>query len=201
MLKAIKHGLGNLVNVTGRDARQAFWYYVLFLYIVQMVVTTVVTVPLALRAVFKGVRAGMAGGSDDAAAVELAAQSAVVGSLAEIMVQIMWLGAALNLAMLVLLAASFVRRLHDSDLSGWWAVAPGVIQLANLAVAPALMERMMARFAEASATDPMAGMQSMQSSMGVASLLGWAGFIIVIVLGIRKSSPGANRFGGQPFVA
>ena len=34
MLDAIKHGLANLFNVSGRDARQAFWFYVLFIYIV-----------------------------------------------------------------------------------------------------------------------------------------------------------------------
>ena len=33
MLDAIKHGLGNIINFTGRDARQPFWYYVLFAYI------------------------------------------------------------------------------------------------------------------------------------------------------------------------
>ena len=30
MLAAIKHNLANLFNFTGRDARQTFWYYVLF---------------------------------------------------------------------------------------------------------------------------------------------------------------------------
>ena len=34
MLGAIKYNLANLTNFSGRDARQTFWYYVLFLVII-----------------------------------------------------------------------------------------------------------------------------------------------------------------------
>ena len=46
MLKAIKHGLGNLLNFGGRDARQAFWYYVLFVYLVMTAISMIVIVPM-----------------------------------------------------------------------------------------------------------------------------------------------------------
>jgi uncharacterized membrane protein YhaH (DUF805 family) len=45
--------------------------------------------------------------------------------MAEQMGSIMGVGLAVNLVMASLLAASFVRRLHDSDHSGLWA-APAV---------------------------------------------------------------------------
>ena len=41
---------------------------------------------------------------------------------------IIYLGAAVTLFNLLVLAAAFVRRLHDSDLSGWWALVVGAFQ-------------------------------------------------------------------------
>jgi uncharacterized membrane protein YhaH (DUF805 family) len=34
MLASIKYNLSHLLDFSGRDARQTFWYYVLFLFIV-----------------------------------------------------------------------------------------------------------------------------------------------------------------------
>ena len=65
MLAAIKHGLGNLVNFHGRDARQAFWYYVLFVYVVIIVITMAWVVPMTIQAIAAGVRAGMAAAQGD----------------------------------------------------------------------------------------------------------------------------------------
>ena len=45
MLDAIRHGLANLLNFSGRDARQTFWYYVLFVYVVTTVVTVLAMIP------------------------------------------------------------------------------------------------------------------------------------------------------------
>ena len=101
--------------------------------------------------------------------------------------------------MFLVLAASFVRRLHDSNLAGWWALIPGAMQIANMALAPALMRRMFARLSEMQPGDPMAGVRSMQSSMSAASILGWGAILLVIAIGVRRSTPGPNRFGEAPF--
>lgn len=197
MLAAIKHGLGHLLNFDGRDARQAFWYYVLFVYLVMIGISMVVVVPMTVQALVTGVQQGIAAGqSDDPLAGQLATQAAIEGAMRDMMSTMMWVASATNLLMMVLLAASFVRRLHDSDLSGWWALVPGAIQLANLILAPAVMRRMMDILTRPG--DPMAGMQS---SMGAASLLGWAAIIVVVVLGVRKSTAGPNRYGEAPFTA
>ena len=202
MGKAIRHGLGGLLNFGGRDARQAFWYYVLFVYICLVVVTMLVTVPLSLRAVFTGVQAGLAASqSGDPAASELAAQAAVTGSMTGMIEVLTWMTTASNLAMMGLLAAALVRRLHDSGLPGWWAAIPGAIQLVNTALAPSLMHRMMDTMLQADASDPMAGFRAMQGSMALASIGGWTAILIVIALGVRKSTPGPNRFGETAFVA
>jgi uncharacterized membrane protein YhaH (DUF805 family) len=202
MLAAIKHGLGNLVNFHGRDARQAFWYYVLFVYVVIIVITMAWVVPMTIQAIAAGVRAGMAAAqSNDPVAAQMQAQAMVMQSMSGMMSGMMTLGLATNVLMMAALAASFVRRLHDSDLSGLWALLPGGVQVANLFLAPALMRRMVEGMTHMPVGDPAASIRAMQGSMGAASLAGWIAIILVIVLGVRKSTPGANRYGEAPFVA
>jgi uncharacterized membrane protein YhaH (DUF805 family) len=202
MLAAIKHGLHNLVNFQGRDARQAFWYYVLFVYIISVAITMVVVIPLVIQAIAAGVQAGIAASqSSDPVAAQMQVQGTVMHEMAGMMSNMMIVSTITNLLMMAALAASFVRRLHDSDLSGLWALLPGAIQVVNVVLAPALMRRMMDNMSQMEMGDPTAPMRAMQGSMGAASLLGWVAIIAIIVLGVRKSSPGPNRFGEVPFTA
>jgi len=200
MFEAIKHGLGNLLNFSGRDARQAFWYYVLFVYLIMMAISMIVAVPMVLQGVMAGVQQGVAAGqSSDPLAAQKVAEAAITRTMTDTMVSMMWVGSATNLLMLLLLGASLVRRLHDSDLAGWWALIPGAMQAANLFLAPAMVQRMMERMSQIQAGDPAAGMRGMQSSMSAASLLGWCAILVVVALGIRQSTPGPNRYGEAPF--
>ncbi len=218
MLAAIRHGLGNLLNFGGRDARQAFWYYVLFVYLVTLAITLIVIVPTMIESIMAGVRQGMAANqAGDSAAAQLAIQAQIAGMMGNTMSTMVGVGLVTQVVILLLLAAAFVRRLHDSDLSGWWALVPAAIQIADMFVAPAMMRRALAammrralaammRRALAAMTlsapgDPMAGLSAMQGSMNGAGLLGWAAILIVIALGVRKSTPGPNRFGEAPFIA
>jgi uncharacterized membrane protein YhaH (DUF805 family) len=202
MLKAIKHGLGNLLNFEGRDARQAFWYYVLFLYIVTLAISMVVTVPMMIQGFMTGIREGInAGQSGDPVAAQAATQAAIANSMSGMISTSLWLGTVTGLLMLAGLAAAFVRRLHDSGLSGLWALLPAAIQLGNLVLAPMMIRQMMDGLTHMTPGDATAGLRAMQGSFGTASLLGWAAVIAVIVLGVRKSTPGANRYGEAPFVA
>jgi len=202
MLAAIKHGLGNLLNFGGRDARQAFWYYVLFVYLVTLAITLVVIVPTMIESIMAGVRQGMAASqAGDSAAAQLAIQAQIAGMMGNTMSTMVGVGLVTQGAVLLLLAAAFVRRLHDSDLSGWWALIPAAIQIGDMFVAPAMMRRALAAMTLAAPGDPMAGLSAMQGSMNGAGLLGWTAILIVIALGVRKSTPGPNRFGEAPFIA
>jgi uncharacterized membrane protein YhaH (DUF805 family) len=202
MLRAIKHGLGNLGNFAGRDARQAFWYYVLFLYIVTLAISMVVTVPIMIQGFLTGIREGInASQSNDPVAAQAAAQAAVANAMSGAISISMWLSLATGLVMLAGLAAAFVRRLHDSGLSGLWALIPAAIQLGNLVLAPMMVRQVMANIRHITPGDPAAGFRAMQGSVGAASLLGWAAIIALVVLGVRKSTPGPNRYGEAPFVA
>src|SRR5262245_11377819 len=139
MLAAIKHGLTSLTNFTGRDARQAFWYYVLFVYLITMAIGMVVSVPMTMQAMMTGVQQGIANAqavNADDAATEAAMQAAIMQSMGGWMTALVWVGFATALIMFLGLAASLVRRLHDADMSGYWALLPGVLQAINIALIP-----------------------------------------------------------------
>lgn len=200
MFEAIKHGLGNLLNFKGRDARQAFWYYVLFVWLVTTGISLIVNVPLMLEAGMSGFREGMAAGrSGDPAVVQAVTEASIAHSMMDIASSTMWVKSVSAVLTVLLLGAALVRRLHDSEMSGWWALVPGSMQIANLFVAPIMMRRMIETMNRMQTADPMAGMRSMQSSMSSASVLGLVAILAVIALGIRQSTPGPNRYGEAPF--
>lgn len=202
MLKAIGHGFRNLANFQGRDARQAFWFWVLFLYVVTTAVSMVVTMPMTAGAMATGIQQGIAqAGNADRAAAEAAAQAAIVDSIAGYMPLMTAITIATGVIYLVGLAAAFVRRLHDSDLPGWWALLPGGLQAVNIAMVPSQMGRMQETLTASMSGNPLASINAMAGSFGISALAAWGAIIVLVVLGVRKSSPGPNRYGDAPFVA
>ncbi len=202
MLDAIKHGLSNLFNPNGRDARQAFWYYVLFIYLLTMAISMVVIMPVTMQSVMTGVQQGIeAGRGQDPAAAQAAVQASMLTSMSQIFPAMMWVSMITGIIMLVGLGASFVRRLHDSGLSSYWALLPAACQIVSLAAVPSQLTRIQESIQSMDLRNPLAGFAMMQGSFGIGPLLAWAAIGIVVALGVRKSMPGPNRFGDAPFVA
>jgi uncharacterized membrane protein YhaH (DUF805 family) len=190
MLGAIKYGLGNLFNFNGRDARQTFWYYVLFVYIVVTAITMLAMIPMMIgmfSAIFEAAKTG---------APEASVNAMMPALMGDMIGSILWLSIGTGVAMVILLAASLVRRLHDSGMSGWWALGPGVIQVIGLAMLPrqlALMQDMFKDMDPAKLNNP-ATMMQMQGN----GLIGWVAIGLVIWFGVRKSTPGPNPYGVEP---
>jgi uncharacterized membrane protein YhaH (DUF805 family) len=202
MLKAIRHGFTHLARFDGRDARQAFWFWVLFLYIVTTVVTMAVTMPMTMGMMATGFQQGLAQADNpDRVAAEAATRAGMGLAVARYIPAIMWTTLITGVVFLVAPAAAFVRRLHDSGLSGLWALLPGGLQAANLAALPAQIGRMRETMLASMSGNPMAGMGAIKSSFGIGAIAGWSAILIVIALGARKSTPGPNRYGDVPFVA
>lgn len=201
MLAAIKHGLGNLTNFHGRDARQAFWYYVLFVYLITMVIGMMVSIPMTTEAMMTGVQQGIANaGNPDKAASDAAAQAAIVASMRGYMPVLVWSSFATAAILLIGLAASLVRRLHDSGLSGTWALIPLGLQAINLAFIPTQLGRLEEMLA-AQFTDPFAAFKVYDGLLGLGAVAGWIAIVLVIVFGVRKSTEGPNPYGEAPFTA
>lgn len=101
-----------------------------------------------------------------------------------------------SLALFLPSLAVGVRRLHDSNLSGWWILAPmlcGILAavLIVVGVATAVVDR-----ADGGAN----------RATGVAVLLLFLGLLMLVVamvvglvLMVRRSTPGPNRFGPHPY--
>ena len=192
MLGAVKYNLAHLLDFGGRDARQTFWYYMLFLFVLNVGVGIVAAIPFIGQIMSSVMVAAQSG---DQAAVE-AALAASTGEMLESMV---WLGLVTACHNILLIAAALTRRLHDSNLSGWWGLVPLGLQafatwhtFARIDQLKALMAQTMQQ-----ATDPQAAMMA-QSQMSSQSLIGWLPVIALVILGVRKSTDGPNRYAEAP---
>ena len=192
MLGAIKYNLSNLANFTGRDARQTFWYYVLFLVVLQVAVSMASTIPMMIDSMGQAFEAARAGVSPE----QMNAQ--MMAGMGGYMQTTIWLGMVMGLAMALLLVAAFVRRLHDSDHSGWWAALPFVTQLISIGVSYSMADDMIAAMSMASDTAKFEAAMAQQQAITAYGMIGWIGPIVIIVFGIMKSTDGPNRFGDAP---
>lgn len=192
MLGAIKYNLANLTNLHGRDARQTFWYYVLFLYIIQMVAGMLIAIPMMVEMfgqMFEGIRAG---------ADPRQMNALMFGAMNGPIEASMWLAMGLGAASLLALAASLVRRLHDSDLSGWWSLLPGLIYLANLIHMPTQIEQTRELLAKVAEMPQPPSQLEMMQGQELTMVLAYLPIVLLVIMGVRKSSPGPNRFGDAP---
>lgn len=193
MLGAIKYALINLANLKGRDARQTFWYWVLTVVLVRFAVSMMMTMPMTMRMVGQMTAAMQRGAADDEAAM----QKMMFDMMAAELPRMVWLGIAVGAVSLLLLCASTVRRLHDSGLTGWLVLIPGILYAAGLAMAPMQIDAAldMIRNIEPGKVPDVAAM--MRTSL-LQAALEWIPVIMLIVIGVRQSTPGPNQYGEAP---
>jgi uncharacterized membrane protein YhaH (DUF805 family) len=191
MLDALKYHVRHLADFTGRDSRQTFWYWFLFLFIINIAAGIAMSLPMmatGIAAAFEGARSG------DPQAV----QAAVITQMAGYMRPLMMGAVVLGVVNLVLMAAPLVRRLHDSGKSGLWAAVAGVIYLVSLWMSWRNADAAIALMREMAAAGSAAERMEAQAHIVWQNLLGYVPLVMVIVIGVLKSDPGANRFGQEP---
>ena len=155
---------------SGRSRRMEYWMFALF--------QVLIYVGLAIiGAVLVGGTAGMmGGGSADAATGGMVGMLMSMGIIA-IVIGIVWLG------LIVPSLAVAVRRLHDTNRSGFWLfayVGPYIVGYI-IAIAGAASE---------SAAMTMVG--------GLITLLGFIGAIVLLVFMCLPGTVGPNRYGPDP---
>jgi uncharacterized membrane protein YhaH (DUF805 family) len=196
MLGAIKYNLMHLLDFSGRDARQTFWYYVLFLVVLNFIIGLIVSIPLMVGAVGTAIEAAQAGVDPQAM------QAQMMGQMAGALGGTLWVSLATNVATALLMLAAFVRRLHDSDKSGWWALLPLVGLAANTVVSIRIMDTMqeMMRDVMIVGGDPVKvqAIMERQQEFAAYGMIGWIAPLVVIGFGILRSTDGPNRFGDAP---
>jgi uncharacterized membrane protein YhaH (DUF805 family) len=197
MWGAIKHGLGNLANFNGRDARRTFWFWVLAVVLLRFAVNMALTLPITMRMMSRFVAVGIQDGSGDPVAMQAKMHSMMVEMMATELPRMVWIGIAVSAVSTMLLVASLVRRLHDSDLPGWLVLVPGLMSVTGLAMAPAQIETALKLMNEMKPGVQPNMSAMMQASLG-QSLLVWVPIALVIWFGVRKSTDGLNRYGDAP---
>jgi uncharacterized membrane protein YhaH (DUF805 family) len=195
MGSAIKHGLANLANLSGRDSRSAFWYLVLFAYILSFVISTVASFTMIAQFMPMAFHQAQTATPHPQAAVQGVMMSGVAGWLPILM----WVGIGTTVLKITLVGASFVRRLHDSGIPGWVALIPFCLEVVLLIRMPGQMNHaaeVMRQLQASPSLNPMAA--AAQQSGSSNGLIGWLVILIVIALALRQSTIGPNRYGDQP---
>lgn len=167
--------LKRYAEFSGRSSRAEFWWFMLFLLIIFMVVWML----------FVGSIGGLV--STGAEPTE--------GMLQALGGGVIILG-LLSLAIVIPSLAVQVRRLHDTNRSGWWL--GGYYLLYALYMAMAFATVMPA------ATDPTAAAEPNMGAFGVTMILGLVLFGYMIALLVFYALPGTkgeNRYGPDPYGA
>ena len=189
MLQTIKYQLRHLADFNGRDARQTFWYYVLFLVVLQFGIGIVLAAPMYLD-IFFATLDGVAEGQN-----ANALEARMMADMADSIGSVTMATAVLGFVLTALFIAAFVRRLHDAGFPGWLVLVPLVTQVAgtvgSLMFLDPLTEAM-----RRSVEDPEA-LVAAQSEAFAFTAIAYAGYLFVIVFGAWKSD-GPNRWGDAP---
>lgn len=193
MWGAVKHALANLTNPNGRDARQTFWYWVLAVFVVRYAVGMIVSFPMTVKIMNMTMQTVASGKPDDVAVM----QSRMMAMMAEDISRMVWIGVAISLVSMLLLVCSMVRRLHDSNLSGWLVLVPGGLYAIAVAQQPRQIEATVNLLKSMKPGAPPDISQMMQAQSGLG-LLAWVAIALVIWIGVRDSDEGPNRYGDAP---
>jgi uncharacterized membrane protein YhaH (DUF805 family) len=166
--------LRNYANFSGRASRAEFWWFFLFVMILYLVMWIALMTTIGVSA-----------------SSERPPSLATIGAfgIAGIFMVLFWL------VMLIPALAVQVRRLHDTDRSGWWLGAYYLLYVAYMVV-------VFGSFA--SLTVPSDGSPPSMGGMAALSIIGLVFFVYAIVLLVFFCLPGtngANRFGDDPYGA
>jgi len=171
---AIKHGIANLTNFDGRDSRATFWWWVLCIVVVTVLLSMIsglVFAASSMGTAFQSAASGV-----DEAQIEAEMMQAMSGSLGTQA----WISVGISLLGLALLIASFVRRLRDAGLPVLIAVVPVVTVLysawTNITVS--------GKAAEIMASGDVQAVNDFAMESAGAGMIGWIGYIAVIVVGL-----------------
>jgi uncharacterized membrane protein YhaH (DUF805 family) len=191
VLGSIKYNLSNLLNFKGRDARQTFWFYVLFLVIIQYAAGMLVAMPM-MGGMMKG-----AFGAAQQGVSEAELQARMMVQVAGYMRTSMTLSAVISTISALFMLAAFVRRLHDSNKPGWIAVVVLAMSLTAQMLIWSKMGEVIAAMTSAPGGDVTSAL-AIQSKVIGASALSWAAILVVIICGVLPSTKGHNRYGDAP---
>lgn len=163
--------LKRFAQFSGRSRPAEFWMF----FLLQAIIYTVLIVAAL---VIGGAAAGLSADASNG----MATANGIVGMIATFGI-FAAIGALIYLVFLVPNIAVSVRRLHDTDKSGWWLMlywGPVLVSLA-LTVVGGLTQS--------------SGLTGVGS---IISLISWIGSLVLLVFMILPGTPGPNQYGPSP---
>ena len=177
MGEAIRHGFANLTNFSGRDSRTLFWWWVLLIVVVTFALSFISGIVFAAESMGRAFQAG-AEGVDQSQV-----QAQMMRNMADSLGPQAWIGVAISVIGLLLLIASFVRRLRDAGLPMLIAIVPVVTTVIAAYVNVSAVEEMRELMMSA---DTQALNEAAASNAGLG-LIAYVGYLVVIVCGLIPS--------------
>ena len=194
MSNPVIHGLCNLTNFSGRDRRARFWPYAALVLVLGFLLLGAAA-SITLSGYFAEIQQfatahpeattvqsgpgsysiSIDAGHPDAPIPDMDGFFAVLG-----------IGV---LAIIAVLAAAVSRRLHDSDRSAFWGLAPVPFLLFGIGFFPVMMKSMMA------AAEPDLNLFFLLFANNVLYM---AALLTLIILLCRPTARGTNRYGEEP---
>ena len=195
--------LTGLADFRGRENRQPFWLWILIAYIAQFVVMMIVMIPL-MMSWFNQMMPALQGDphkfdNDPQAMFQL---------MMPMMQNMIMMTLVVAVLFSILTAAAVVRRLHDSDRSGWWVTPYYAMQIVSPIFMASFFPRYFTMMASMAAVKPGSppdmtnpavqhAMQSM-TLMSLVNVLSFAILVMMIVFLVLPGTVGPNRFGDDP---
>ena len=188
ILTSIGYNLARLLAFSGRESRRLYWPYAITVFLAGMVAGLVLMVPVMMDMwshMVAYIQQHPEGLPKPAPGQPPVLPRELMPDFGQLRVPL----GILNLVSLFLYAAATVRRLHDRDRAGWWALLPVPFQVAGFLAGPAALRAM---------TEGGGAPSLLSALSGINSLLYWLAFILLIVMLAGEGTRGPNRFGEAP---
>ena len=190
MIASIRHNLANLLNPKGRDSRAMFWPYFLTLVLVNILLMAAIAIP-TFASVLSDLSANASGQPPEV--VEAMATQAMLDS--KLPTTLVRTSLIIGLFNILLLGTAFIRRCHDAGLPGMVALIPTGLQLVWMYFAYGQLDRVGTIVKDAAVSQSSGEAVVMQPGMIAQDLIGWIAVLVVVLVGLAKSQPGANSYG------
>ena len=188
MWNAITYNLAHLLDFAGREDRPTFWWYALFVVILQVLIGIVLALPMTIDAVGASMEAARAGATDTDVQSRILANMANSGQLqTQALISLI-----LNLAAIALLAAAFVRRVRDAGFAAWIALVVLASQVYAAITEYFMSQRVVEEMQNALASGNAEAAAAAANDAMVSGIVGWIGLVVGIVLAVMKSKPAAD---------
>jgi len=203
MIRSIAHGFAGLLNFEGRDTRAQFWPYAEFVFVSAFlgfgaVLATVIGSSFARVEQFARDNPDQVTVTQGPGTYSISVDTYQPQLMPDLDAFVMSM-ALMIVCLVVLLAASVTRRLHDRGRSGWWAFPLVVF----LSVGVGAMSLLMNAFMSASETtdvalDPVFIFGFLGIFLNNLFYIGWLLLLIFLLATDRETGP--NRFGSRSVV-